>query len=152
MSRRHASLYLSLALAGVLLGGASCAHVRETRTAQGCEVTDLGAVFRDPASYSGRKFCGEALGIPQGTGISFFPPGYDYSSSLYDVVMFLSDRRAMDRLRLSQTGPFRVRLEGRIRLAEGCFSTGAAQGESHCTPIRRPIFLQVSRVGTPVRQ
>jgi hypothetical protein len=142
------------------LGGASIQAMNNDRngdgpafsgrqgTAQGCEVSDLGAVFRNPALYAGRKFCGEALGIPQRTGITFFPPGYDYPSRLYDVAMFLSDRRATDRLRLSQTSPFRVRLEGRIRLLEECFSAAAEQGQLECTPTRRPIILNVSRVGS----
>lgn len=145
------SLQLPLALVGsALLGYAACAHAAETRTDQGCDVSDLNAVFRDPVSYAGRKFCGEVLGIPQGPGITFFPLGYDYHSRFYDVAMFLSDRRAMDRLRLSQRAPFRVHVEGRIHPAEECFSAEAAQGRIECTPIRRPIILQVSRIGTTV--
>jgi hypothetical protein len=119
-------------------------------TTRGCEVSDLNAVFRNPVSYAGRKFCGEVLGIPQGPSITFFPPGYDHSSRFYDVAMFLSDRRGIDRLRLSQTSPFRAHVEGRIRPVEECFSAEAAQGQIECTPIRRPIILQVSRIGSVV--
>jgi hypothetical protein len=148
----HASRQLCLALVwSVLLGCAACAHAGDRQgTAQGCEISDLDAVFRNPALYAGRKFCGEALGVPQRTGITFFPPGYDYPSRLYDVAMFLSDQRITDRLRLSQTNPFRVRLEGRIRLLEECFSEAAEQGQLECAPTRRPIILQVSRIGSVV--
>ncbi|MEA3011492.1 MAG: hypothetical protein QOD42_37 [Sphingomonadales bacterium] len=99
----YASPQLPLALAaGALLAGAAPARAADTRAARGCEVSDLAAVFRDPASFAGRKFCGEALGIPDRAGIGFYPPGYDRASNRYDVAMFLSDRRASDRLRLSQ--------------------------------------------------
>lgn len=147
----YASLRFPLALAGsVLLGCVACAHATNTPAARGCEVSDLDTVFRNPVSYVGRKFCGEVLGVPQGPGITFFPPNYDYPSRFYDVAMFFSDRRMVDRLRLSQTRPFRVHVEGRIRPVEECFSTEAAQREIECTPIRRPIILQVSRIGIPV--
>lgn len=147
----YASPQLPLALAAsVLLGCVACAHAADTRIARGCEVSDLNAVFRNPVSYAGRKFCGEVLGIPQGPSITFFPPGYDHSSRFYDVAMFLSDRRVIGRLRLSQTSPFRAHVEGRIRPVEECFSAEAAQGQIECTPIRRPIILEVSRIDSVV--
>jgi hypothetical protein len=136
--------------AGALLGCAAPACAADTRAVRGCEVSDLAAVFRDPAAYAGRKFCGEVFGIPDRVAIAFYPPGDDDASDRYDVAMFLSDRRASDRLLLSQTGPFRVRVEGRIRLLDACFSAAAAQGRIHCTPFRRPIRLLVSRIGSPV--
>ena len=132
---------------------ASCASsptdvVSSTRR-QGCQVLDLNIVFQDPASYSGRKFCGEAIGVPQRTGITFFPIGYEYSSRFYDTAMFLNDRNVSDRLRLSQAEPFRIRLEGILHPAEECFSRKAVEGEILCTPTRRPITLMVTDAGQP---
>jgi hypothetical protein len=121
------------------------------RRGSNCEVFSLSAVFANPTSYSGKTFCGDAVGVPQRTGITFFPVDYERASRFYDVAMFLDDRRLNDRLRLSQTGPFRIHVEGTIRPAEECFSEEAAAGDILCTPTRRPITLRVARVGEPVR-
>jgi hypothetical protein len=115
----------------------------------GCQVTDLNAVFSDPMSFNGKRFCGDVVGVPQRTGITFFPSAYEYSSRFYDTAMFLDDRNLSDRLRLSQTAPFRIHLEGIIRPAEDCFSREALEGAAFCTPTRRPITLRVTSVGEP---
>lgn len=142
-------------LPGLLVILASCAShgtsVASSASGSDCEVFNLNMVFENPISYSGRKFCGEAIGVPQRTGITFFPSAYEYSSRFYDVAMFLNDRNLSDRLRLSQPGPFRIHLEGIIRPAEQCFSDEALEGEILCTPTRRPITLRVTSVGEPLR-
>lgn len=144
-------IHLKFSFCASVLGCAllgSCVHSEDIRDTT-CQVTDLQLVFSSPVSYRGQRFCGEVIGIPRGLGIAFFPLGYQYPDRDYDLALFLRDRRAVDLLRLSQLGPFRIYLEGEIELAEQCFSDEAVRGELECTPVRRPINLRNTRVGEP---
>lgn len=144
-------ILLCSTLVGVSLPATSCTTASQRSSALRCEVRELGVIFANPTEYRGKTFCGVVVGVPDRVSILFYPIGYDYVHNRYDRVMFLDDRRASDRLRLSQTRPFRIHVEGTISLAEDCFSE-ETDPPTHCSPVRYPITLRVARVGDPPQE
>lgn len=109
-----------------------------------CNVGNLDLVFSDPIRYRGQRFCGEVVGVPDRTGILFYPTVGPAAENRYDTVMFITDRHVSDALRLRNTGPFRTYLEGRIEPMSECFSEPARRGAVECVPVRHPINLRVT--------
>lgn len=128
----------------------ACAHEYRSDGSEACQISDLNYVFENPLASAGKIFCGNVIGVPNRTGIYFYPMGYEYSGKEYDFVMFIDNRSLSDRLRLSQPRPFRIHLEGIIRLADECFSSAAVAGEIQCIPVHHPINLQVRGASTPI--
>lgn len=99
-------------------------------------------------AFTGKRFCGEALGVPEGARISFYPPGYNYSEQPYDRIASLDDR-GWRRLMLRHRRPFTIRMEAIVEPMADCFTAGADL--PRCTPYHYPIILRAIHLG-PTRE
>lgn len=135
-------LLISVLFAFAALAGCAHASSRAGRNS-GCEVTSLADVFREPLRYVGKRFCGEALAVPEGRVLKIFPPSQEIPAERNDTVMFL-DGATADALDPPDRQPFGLYIEGVIEVMEECFQPPSSEMETACTPFRHPINITAS--------
>lgn len=117
----------------------------EVRARPQCDVTSLAEVFRNPPHFFGKRFCGEALAVPDGLALKIFPPSRTIPQERNNVVMFLDETTA-NALEPIGRRPFRLYLEGVVSGMEECFQPiPPGYSDWTCTPYRYPLDIQVSR-------
>ena len=128
----------------------ACANLesRLSNAPRQCDVSDLGAVFQDPLTYSGKLFCGEIVAYPESQVIVILPPGWPADERSDLVVLPERDSEALLR-RVGADRPFRAYVRGRLDVMAECFEPSPPPGHM-CLPFRRPIFIHL-REARPIR-
>jgi hypothetical protein len=133
------------ALLTILPGCATVAQAREETSDPQCDVISPADVFRNPQQFFGKRFCGEALAVPNGLSLKIFPPSRVVPQERNNVVMFLDEITA-NALEPIGRRPFRLYLEGVVSGMGECFQPiPAGYSDWTCTPYRYPLDIQVSR-------
>lgn len=104
-------------------------------TCGSCQVSDLAAVFADPAAFDGKQFCGHATLVSERI-VAFYPRIPQSDGERYGTALLPKSPEA-EVMQLTRVGAHKMlRIKGTLKVDRDCLG-----GQSLCTPIRRPIAL-----------